>query len=120
MKILLVGSILTLMLTVGAVCAEENHASGNKSSQGHMDKQTGDGPADNSQQVKAKTLRPEDAARIARNTHKGAKVVDIQHNKNVYIVKIATPGGKWSIYIDDKSGSIVREDREKYHPNPKR
>ena len=112
---------MTLTLILGTVCAEENHAPGDKVvGQGHMDKQTGDGPADNGQQSKAKTLRPEDAARIAKNTHKGAKVLDIQHNKNVYVVKIATPEGKWSIFIDDQSGRIVREDREKYHPSPKR
>ncbi|HBF39574.1 MAG TPA: hypothetical protein DDW50_19925 [Firmicutes bacterium] len=120
MKMLLIGLVLSVSIATGAVYAEGHNGTGNKGSgQGHVDQQANRGPKDNDKQDKHKVLSKNDAARIAINSHKDANVLSIQHNQNVYIIKIATPVGKWSIYIDDKNGRIVREDREKYKPNPK-
>ena len=106
MKVVLVGLAFSVIMVSGWAFAESHKGPVGKGPvQGHVQRND-----------KYKAISRDEAARIARNTHKGSKVLSIEHNKNLYIVRIANPVGKWLIFIDDKSGRIVREDREKYHP----
>jgi hypothetical protein len=117
-KILVLGLILAIAISVGAVYAAgpnggKDQGPGYMDDKGTPDDTPNQGPKENNHKLK---LSPNDAARIAMRFHKDAKILSVELSNDFYIVKLVAPNGKWTLFIDGNSGKMIREERDKSGP----